>query len=107
KQQPKKSGPSKSGTSGGKTDKTGKASKAGKADRTDKGKKPAPGATTTTTTTAPASPYIAPTGNAVPTPGDGNCLLYAVIGSAPHLVRSHLRQAAPAIAAGTAAWLAR
>ncbi|MBK3581359.1 hypothetical protein JHN63_47880, partial [Streptomyces sp. MBT65] len=41
------------------------------------------------------------------TPGDGNCLLYAVIGSAPHLVRTHLQRATPAIGAGTAAWLAR
>ncbi|MEV0478868.1 hypothetical protein, partial [Streptomyces prunicolor] len=54
------------------------------------------------------SPYVTPTGNAVPTPGDGNCLLYAVIGSAPHLVRTHLRRAAPGgLNAGTDNWLAR
>ncbi|MBK3572156.1 hypothetical protein, partial [Streptomyces sp. MBT62] len=158
KQQSKKSGPPKSGTSSAKTDtKTSKTAKADKNDKTkksatgkntststgtskdagksagldkaakgldkskspDKGKGPdkdnnkatvvQPPASTggTTTTTTPASPYVAPTGNAVPTPGDGNCLLYAVIGSAPHLVRTHLQQANPAIAAGTAAWLAR
>ncbi|MEV0477484.1 hypothetical protein AB0I50_47995, partial [Streptomyces prunicolor] len=40
-------------------------------------------------------------------PGDGNCLLYAVIGSAPHLVRTRLQQADPVLAPRTAAWLAR
>ncbi|MFD5430528.1 hypothetical protein, partial [Streptomyces sp. NPDC127084] len=43
----------------------------------------------------------------VPTPGDGNCLLYAVIGSAPHLVRTHLTRANPALDPGVANWLAQ
>ncbi len=40
-----------------------------------------------------------------PDPGDGNCLLYAVIGSAPGHVATRLRQADPTFDAGTDAWL--
>ncbi|MBK3582056.1 hypothetical protein JHN63_51670, partial [Streptomyces sp. MBT65] len=76
KQQPKKSGPPKSGTSGGKTDKTGKGKKpvTGKTTSTSTGKSKAKTAQPGTTPPAPLSPYVAPTGRAVLTPGDGNCL---------------------------------
>ncbi|MCZ9346501.1 hypothetical protein NGM37_53220, partial [Streptomyces sp. TRM76130] len=44
----------------------------------------------------------------VQTPGDGYCLLYAVIGSAPQVVGNRLTRAGgPALDPGTAAWLAR
>ncbi|MGW3109779.1 hypothetical protein ACWDEW_48830, partial [Streptomyces sp. NPDC001100] len=104
-------------TSTGRT--TGTSKDTGKSTGVDKGKTkattPPSGTTATTSATPPAappSPYVDPTGNAVQTPGDGNCLLYAVIGSAPQLVRTRLQQAAAtgttqALAPATAAWLAR
>ncbi|MGW3109747.1 hypothetical protein ACWDEW_48650, partial [Streptomyces sp. NPDC001100] len=114
KQQPKKSGPPKSGTSSAKTDKskkpaTGKSTGVDKGNGKSKAKSPLVQSPPPlgTTPAGPLSPYVAPAGNAVETPGDGNCLLYAVIGSAPLLVRTRLRQADPTFAPGTAAWLAR
>ncbi|MGH1556158.1 hypothetical protein ACRAWF_43475 [Streptomyces sp. L7] len=87
KQQPKKSGPAKSGTSKGK----GKPSVV------------QPPLTTTTPAANPLSPYVTPTGRALATPGDGYCLLYAVIGSDPQLVADRLGRTDP----GTAGWLAQ
>ncbi|MEU9247709.1 OTU domain-containing protein, partial [Streptomyces sp. NPDC048385] len=110
KQPPKKTGPATPGTSSGKNDK-GKNPAGAKSTAVDKGKAPLappPGTTTTATAPPPAvppSPYVTPTGTAVPTPGDGFCLLYAVIGSAPELVRARLRQGATAFDAGTDGWL--
>ncbi len=115
---PKKTAPSTSGTSGGKSAKNKKpaTSKTTGPDKStgptkgkgvDKGKAPLVTSPSGTTPAVPPSPYVAPTGNAVPTPGDGNCLLYAVIGSAPALVRTRLQAADPALDAGLAQWLGR
>ncbi|MCG7204823.1 hypothetical protein MB828_13465, partial [Streptomyces arenae] len=115
---PKKAAPPKSGTSGGKSAK-GKKPATVKPTGPDKSTAPTKGKGAVkskaplvtppsgTTPAAPLSPYVAPTGNAVPTPGDGNCLLYAVIGSAPALVRTRLLAADPALDPGLAQWLGR
>ncbi|MGH1556165.1 hypothetical protein ACRAWF_43510 [Streptomyces sp. L7] len=118
KQQPKKSGPSKSGTSGGKTDKTGKS--LDKTKGLDKGKgkakaapldqsTPLPGTTATTTpATNPLSPYVTPTGNAVQTPGDGNAAFSTPSSAAHRTWSAPIRGGRdPALDAGIDNWLAR
>ncbi|WP_213087780.1 lonely Cys domain-containing protein [Streptomyces griseoaurantiacus] len=53
------------------------------------------------------TPYIAPRGALVPTPGDNRCLLSAVIGSAPQLVRTRLQEAGLPVGPRVATWLGR